>query len=84
LAENLGRKNFILERASIDELFIDVTAFCYQSRSIEKAVENGDDTKEKESSAAMSFRSRCDADAVQSLKETAVCHEKFVDPSEAL
>jgi nucleotidyltransferase/DNA polymerase involved in DNA repair len=29
----LGKDNFILERASIDELFIDVTKSCYMSNS---------------------------------------------------
>jgi len=72
LAENLGRKQYTLERASIDELFIDVTAFC--SRSY------GGDAKEKETAAAIQFRSDCDADAMQSsLKDTVVCHEAYAD-----
>jgi len=80
LAENLGRKNFTLERASIDELFIDVTAFCYQSVI---PTDNGDNAKEKETTAAaIKFRSDCDTNAIQSLKETVVCHEALVDPGE--
>ena len=78
MAENLGRKYFTLERASIDELFIDVTAFCYQP----VITDNGDNAKEKETAAAIKFRSDCDTNAIQSLKETVVCHEALVDPGE--
>ena len=85
LALNLGRKNFILERASIDELFIDVTAFCYQSR-IPSAQNNVDDDAAdddgKEDAAMMKFRAECDANAIRTLKETIVCHEASVDAAE--
>ena len=69
LALNLGRKNFILERASIDELFIDVTAFCYRSsmpseRNVDDVVADDDGME----------------DAV--MKETVVCHEASVDAAE--
>ena len=78
MAENLGRKHFILERASIDELFIDVTSFCYPSATST----NDDNDKEKETVATTKFRADCDNDAIQSLKETVVCHETTLDAGE--
>jgi len=89
LAENLGRKNFILERASIDELFIDVTAFCCSPSEDGDDDDNDDndddDTKEKvttTTAAAMQFRSDCGTAAVQSLRKTAICHGEYVDSAE--
>ena len=34
LTEKLGRESFILERASIDELFIDITMYCWKNELI--------------------------------------------------
>lgn len=85
LALNLGRKNFILERASIDELFIDVTAFCYQSRIPSEQNNVDDDAADddgKEDAVMMKFRAECDANAIRTLKETVVCHEASVDAAE--
>jgi len=31
LQQNIGKKNFILERASIDEVFVDLTNYCYNA-----------------------------------------------------
>ncbi|KAL9180780.1 hypothetical protein ACHAXT_011233 [Thalassiosira profunda] len=76
LAEKLGRKNFILERASIDELFIDVTAFCY------KSVASGGNADEKESDATMQFSADSEKEAVQSLHESVICHEASLDSGE--
>lgn len=90
LAENLGRKNYILERASIDELFIDVTKFCYQSETENgndadskatdgKATNNDDDDDTNSDKATTRFRTCCDKDSIQSLKETVICHESSLD-----
>ena len=88
LAEKLGRKNYILERASIDELFIDVTKFCYQKMAADcDSDKNGAiNTDESEMDAASKFRSQCDTnDAVfQSMKETVICHEAHLDPREKM
>ena len=84
LAENLGRKNYILERASIDELFIDVTAFCYQSETAEgKSTDEATDVaNDKENDAATKFLSNCDNESMQSMKETVICHEAVLDSRE--
>lgn len=39
LIQTLGKGNFILERASIDELFIDVTSFCWEGEKL--GIESG-------------------------------------------
>jgi len=91
LAENLGRKNYILERASIDELFIDVTAFCYQSAEVaEDDDEDGKDKLKNDASAnnkissnndtAKKFRATCDEAAIESLKDTVIYNESSLDP----
>ena len=84
LAENLGRKNYILERASIDELFIDITAFCYQSTTAEgkSTVEATDDANDKENDAATKFLSNCDNESIQSMKETVIYHQELLDSRE--
>ena len=90
MAQKLGRKNFILERASIDELFIDVTAFCYDQQTAASTDNDDDDgnangkdkDKEKDTDAAMIFRSNCDSDSVQSLKETVICHQDSIHSME--
>ena len=91
LAENLGRKNYILERASIDELFIDVTAFCYQSAEVaEDDDEDGKDKPNNDASAnnkissnndtaAKKFRATCDEAAIESLKDTVIYNESSLD-----
>lgn len=87
LVTKIGRKNFILERASIDELFIDVTAFCYMS--CEGVVSERSDVD-----VVMKFLSDCDiADrsgnsmfsksGIESSKETVICHETCVDVDES-
>jgi nucleotidyltransferase/DNA polymerase involved in DNA repair len=78
LAEHLGRKNFTLERASIDELFIDVTAFCYRPNDSDA----GADNEEGDSAATLQFRADCDANARQSLRETRVCHPALVEAAD--
>lgn len=40
LVQQLGKDNFVLERASIDELFIDVTKYCWQNESLDGNVDN--------------------------------------------
>ena len=90
MAENLGRKNYILERASIDELFIDVTAFCYQSAEVaEDDDEDGKDKPNNDASAsnkissnndtAKKFRATCDEAAIESLKDTVIYNESSLD-----
>jgi len=91
LAENLGRKNYILERASIDELFIDVTAFCYQSAEV--AEDDDEDCKDKPNNDAAAnnknisnndiakkFRATCDEAAIESLKDTVIYNDSSLDP----
>jgi len=91
LAENLGRKNYILERASIDELFIDVTAFCYQSAEV--AEDDDEDCKDKTNNdaaannkissnndTAKKFRATCDEAAIESLKDTVIYNDSSLDP----
>ena len=34
LIQQLGKDNFVLERASIDELFIDVTKYCWENETV--------------------------------------------------
>ena len=91
MAENLGRKNYILERASIDELFIDVTAFCYQSAEVaEDDDEDGKDNPNNDASAnnknisnndtAKKFRATCDEAAIESLKDTVIYNDSSLDP----
>lgn len=80
MAESIGRKNFILERASIDELFIDVTAFCYRSVSTDKS----NHAKERETASTTIFRSECDNNSVQSLEETMICHDAYLDSGEKI
>ena len=88
LTETLGKKNFILERASIDELFIDVTTFCFQS-FVSDDLESKHEMKigyegeiQEGSSTAITFLSDCRLNARKSLKETVICHETKVDPAE--
>lgn len=78
MAKNLGRKNFILERASIDELFIDVTASCYQSAM----TDNDKESNDNEPDTATQFRSECETNAIQSLEKTVICHEASLDSGE--
>ncbi|KAL7546504.1 hypothetical protein ACHAWF_010642, partial [Thalassiosira exigua] len=83
LAQILGRKNFILERASIDELFIDVTAFCRPSATSDDVDGGGDgDGDGKESDATTNFREGCEEGAVRSLGETAICHDERLHADE--
>lgn len=94
LVEHLGKDNFIMERASIDELFIDVTAFCYKSCPREKSgiddcdcEDEANDTGPCDSEIVDSntkfakFRSDCEDDVSsnQLPKETVVCHQESVD-----
>ena len=91
MAENLGRKNYILERASIDELFIDVTAFCYQSAEVAEDDDvDGKDTPNNDAAAnnkissnndtAKKFRATCDEAAIESLKDTVIYNDSSLDP----
>jgi DNA polymerase eta len=83
LASHLGKKNYILERASIDELFIDVTAFCNNlDTTIASDPDGENDDKEGNQSTEMQFRSTCQTDALQSLKETTICDESNLNPDE--
>lgn len=85
LASHLGKKNYILERASIDELFIDVTAFCNNPDiSCDQTGDNCCNSNNDDISLSeeIQFRSTCQVDALQSLKETAICDESNLHPNE--
>ncbi|KAL3816628.1 hypothetical protein ACHAXA_004810 [Cyclostephanos tholiformis] len=88
LASNLGRRNYVLERASIDELFVDVTAFCYMSRNTSE----GEEEEEENNAAAeegtdddnmTKFLSECnDTHVIETtMKWSVVCHESSVNVS---
>lgn len=95
LVTKIGRKNYILERASIDELFIDITAFCYMSRGEGVVSEKRSDADDDNANdVVMNFLSDCDSadrsgnctfskSGIQSSKETVICHETFVDVDES-
>lgn len=95
LVTKIGRKNFILERASIDELFIDITAFCYMSCEGVVVSEKSDADDDNANDVVMNFLSDCDSadrssgicmfskSGIQSSKETVICHETFVDVDES-
>ncbi len=66
-----------MERASIDELFIDVTAFCYKSSPHHKS--GSDDDVDDTNIRLAKIRSACDGDnATQLPEETIVCHQECV------
>ena len=75
-----------MERASIDELFIDVTAFCYSANVHKNESESKDDdndnSKEELQSVETHFRLQCQEEAVQSLRDTVICHESLVGSTE--
>lgn len=73
-----------MERASIDELFIDVTAFCYKSSPHDKS--GSDDSKVEDDCAndvddtnikLAKFLSDCHGD--NTTKDTIVCHQECMD-----
>lgn len=81
-----------MERASIDELFIDVTAFCYKYRPRQKTgksdcddedndVDDGSDEMDDANTKRAKFQSECNDEiaANQLPKETVVCHQECVD-----
>lgn len=77
LSSHLGKKNYILERASIDELFIDVTAFCNNLDQISDTSggDHHNDAKKK-------FYTTCQVEALKSLNETKICDESNLHPDE--
>jgi len=81
----LGRGGYVLERASIDELFIDVTPFCYGNGADLKVGEGPDrasPTKEKERAEIAAFRSAFERDPYKAMEETNVCHSQDADTNE--
>jgi nucleotidyltransferase/DNA polymerase involved in DNA repair len=84
LANNLGRRNYTLERASIDELFIDVTSFCNNPErdQHEKIDDNDNENGVDFASAEKQFRSTCQNNAMQSLQETNICDENNLHPND--
>jgi len=84
LAETIGKKKFILERASIDELFIDITAFCYpESNTQNDAKVNANAAEDNEELVSSTqFLSNIESDSHQSWQETIKCHETVLHPSD--
>ena len=84
LSNSIGKKNYILERASIDELFIDVSSFCNNPESVSNDDNEEYAVNDVPRSIEMQFRSTCVEDATQSLKETVICHENTLHPYEEI
>lgn len=82
--ETVGKKKFILERASIDELFIDITDYCYpQSNTQNDAKMNAIEAEVKEESVSLThFLSNIESGSHQSWQETIKCHEKMLHPGD--
>lgn len=76
LRRMLGKEGYVLERASIDELFIDVTPFCYGG-------EGPDASPTKDTRAEIAaFRAEFEGDPYKAIEETNVCHSQDVDTNE--
>ena len=84
LGRLLGKGGYILERASIDELFIDVTPFCY-GNGVDLEVGQGPDraSPRKDTRAEIAaFRAEFEKDPYKAMEQTNVCHSQDVDTNE--
>ncbi len=69
-----------MERASIDELFIDVSDFCYLEPNKQNDTKLDEDIFEdrEETDSTIQFVSNIDSESRQSLEETIKCHENML------